>query len=401
MDIRNNFLRNLKLGNFVFYGDPVYHPLGDYLKAIEKIKRLATKEKNVLSVYTFGEITCPGISDIDLIFVLKDIAKMPVFLKNILRDKDLSYVVYHPAFILNEWIMHGINYIYPKSNFKLIYGKEIKIKRLSPEEHKQSLICLTVDVILRHYPSDYLTILLSNRVNLRMCLLRLNALNHSINLFKELNGTIKKEWSTYSGDISELRKNWFKIDSEKRKEKIIELLKKAVYLSYDFVSEFKKKFYRGTRKLNFESKNDVIFKGTKVRLSFVENLDEDKAIDTIINHFKKYGNFYSILPFIFLTQICTYASLNGPLSDYLGRKLNFKCRFQEARGILKKRGIILNEQVRIAIILKHKHFPCFFSLGYKNTHGFENKLRYLAIIVLNNSIFRKILYFLRSKTKLF
>lgn len=400
MDIRNIFLRNLKPRDFVFYGEPAYHAFADYLKAIEKIKKLSSKEKNILSVYRFGEITCPGISDIDLIFVLGDTTKMPKFLKHILKDKDLSYVVFHPAFIINKEIMQGINYIYPNSNFKLIYGEEIKIRELSSGEHKKSMIFLTADVILRHYPSDYLTILLSNRVNLRMCLLRLNALNHSIKLFKELNGDVKKEWSMYSREISELRENWFKIGSKKRRERIIELLKKAVYLSYDFALEFEKRFYMKSNKINFESVDDAVFKGTKERLSFVERVDVNKAVDMIITHFKKYGNFYSILPLTFLTQLCAYASFNGPWSSYISRKLSFKCRLQDTDEILKKRAIILNEQVRIAITLKHTHFPSFFPLGYKNTSGFENKLRYLALIILNNSIFRKILYFLRSKTKL-
>lgn len=401
MNIKNNFLRNLKLRDIIFYNEPIYHPRKDYFKALERIKKLSSKEKNVLSVYMFGEITCPGISDIDILFVIKNTTRLPKFLKNILKDKALKYVAIHPFLIVNEEIMQDIRYIYPNSNYQLMCGKEIKIDNLSKKQYRQSVVFLIVDTILRHFPSDYLTILISKRVNLRMCLLRLNALNNTIKLFRELNKTIKKDWGIYSNDITRLRKNWFNISQEKRRKIIVDLLKRAVYVSYDLILEFEKIFLSvKPGNINVKTRSDIIFRGTAERLSFTRSLDVENSIDGIISHFKRYGNFYSILPMSYLVQLCAHASLGGPLSSYIRKRLSSKCKLKNINEVLKKRIMLLNEQVDIAIKLKHSHYPCFFPLGYKNTSGFENKLRYLAIIILNNSIFRKILYFLRSKTKL-
>jgi len=121
MKIKNRYINNLKKEDFSIYGNPIKFNLKDYDKVLDKIKNKAKNSKEILSVYTFGEVSAPGLSDIDLIFVLKEKSKLPSFLSNHYVDKDSRYMLLHPFFIMTEDIMQNIKYIYPNFQQKKSY----------------------------------------------------------------------------------------------------------------------------------------------------------------------------------------------------------------------------------------------------------------------------------------
>jgi len=397
MKIKNHYIRNLKKEDFSFYGYPIKYTLNDYDWVLDKIKNNAKRAKEVLSIYTFGKIGVPGISDIDLIFVLKENSKLPSFLKNYYVDKQSKYILLHPFFIIPEKIMINIKYIYPNSDLINIYGKKIDIYDPSKSELKNIKTYLTADVILRHFPVDHLYTLLSKKIGVRMALVRLNTFNHSFSIFKDITGKEKQSWRNFSKKVNYLRKNCFSINKEILKKKLLEVLKESVYISTDFVGEFDKILSKN--KIIKIRKQNAIFKGTKNRISFSEKWNEDKAISQMSNHFLRYKNFYSILPINLLSQLCAYSSLNGRLSKYIRKRLNVKCFQNNIEPTLRKRIQILNDQVEYANKLKHSHFPCFFPLGYKTEKGFRNKLILLFVIITSSSAFRSVLFYLRSIIK--
>lgn len=395
MKIKNEYIDNLKKEDLSFYGSPLKCTLKDYDKVLDKIKNEARKAKEVLSVYTFGEIGAPGISDIDLIFVLKEKSKLPNLLKKNFADKDSKYLVFHPFLILTENIMENIRYIYPNSNYVKIYGKEIDICNPSQSEQKKIKTYLIIDTILRHFPVDYLYILLSKRVNIRMVLLRFNALSHTFRMFNDISGINKQSWKNFSKKADHLRKNWFVLSQDLKMHKLFELLKEAAYISIDFVREFDVFLSKSKEVIIHTENQNILFKGIKNRISFVKNWDAKKSMNMLINHFLAYKNFYSILPISFLRHLCCYSSFNGRLSRYIRKRLNVECVQDTIEPILRKRIQILNSQVEYANELKHSHYPCFFPLGYKTEKGFKNKLILLFVIITSRSVFRSILYYLR------
>ena len=396
MKMRNPYMENLKKEEFSFYGHPVKYELKDYENVLNKIKNKAQKTRNILSVYTFGKVSVPGISDIDLIFVLKESSRLPSFLRRNYIDKDSKYLTFHPFFIITENIMKNMMYIYPNSNFVKIYGKEVAIRNPSKSELKKIKTYLTADIILRHFPVDYLYILLSKRLNVRMVLLRLNALSHSFNIFNDIARVKKPIWKNFSERVDYLRKNWFRLNENSREGKIFDLLKEAVYISMDFVMEFDSFLSKDKRNFIHTKRQTIIFKGNKNRISFVKDWNNEKSINQMINHFLKYKNFYSILPISFLKQLCCYSSANGRLSQYIRKRLNIECLQGNINPIINKRIKVLNEQVEYANKLKHSHYPCFFPLGYKTEKGFKNKLILVFIIVTSSSVFRRILFYFRD-----
>lgn len=391
MKLKNSYIENLKKKDVSFYSFPVKYSLKDYNNVLDNLIKKAKNSKEVLSVYTFGEIGVPGISDLDLIFVLKENSTLPSFLKSIFFGRYSGYILFHPFFIITEEIMKNIRYLYPNSDFKNIYGKNIKIKKLSKQELKKIKTYLTLDVILRHFPVDHLHTLLSKRIHMRMILVRLNSLVHSFGIIKEISGVEKKEWKFFSININYLRKNWFKLDPKKREVKAFNLLKDAVYISMNIIEEYDKLLLKDKKNLMRLDKRNVLFKGIKNRISFISNWDGNKVLDEMISHYIKYKNFYSILPSSFLKQLCCYSSVKGRLSKYIKSKLNIQCFQNKIDPIMKKRINLLNDQVEYANRLKHSHFPCFFPLGYKTERGLKNKLIIIYVIITNNSFYRTIM----------
>ncbi len=409
--MKNKFIDNLRVHNLDFYNKPIKYEIKDYNDVIEKIAKLASKYKEILSIYTFGSVSAGGISDLDLIFVLRDGAKLPDFLKknyfhrkfpfhNLIRkkyfDEKSRYVLFHPFFIITENIMRNIRYIYPSSEFKKIYGKTIAITKPNKNELKKIKAYLTIDIILRHYPLEYLTFFLSRRIDTRICLVRINALSHSFRVFKELSGRKKSSWTAYSREVDLLRKRWFYLKQEDRKQKLLKLLKEAVHISVDFIKDYNSYLMKNKYPLINVKKESIEFKGIKHRLSFIKSWNAEKSISQSIEHFKKYKTYYSILPMSILTQLCCYSSFDGGLSSYIRKRLSINCYQKTIDETLKKRINLLNEQVEYANKLKHSHYPCFFPLGYKTERGLRNKLAILFIMLTNNSVFRKILYTLRG-----
>ena len=399
MKLKNAYIRNLKKEDLSFYGYPVKYALKDYENILDKIKKKAEKYKEIVSIYHFGEVKAPGISDIDLIFVLEESCKLPALLNKHHVDKDSKYLIFHPFLIFNESIMKGIKYIYPDSKYIKVYGGDIAFHEPSKDEIKKIKTYLIVDTILRHFPVDYLYILLSKKINIRMVLLRLNALKHTFNMFKGISGKEKQGWRDFSARVDSLRKDWFGMDKNLMESMLLELLKEAVYISTDFVKEVDIFLSKSKGKNIDAGKDTILFKGNKNRISFVRNWGMDHSIDQMVNHFLAYKNFYSILPMSFLRQLCCYSSANGRLSSYIRRRLNVRCFRDNINPTMKKRIENLNEQVELANSLKHSHYPCFFPLGYKTEKGLKNKLILLFVIVTNNSTFRRVLFFFRGISK--
>ena len=392
----NRYLNKLNVRDFSFFGQPEKRSIYDYRQVYKKINSLCSSEKKILSAYTFGQVKAPGISDIDLIFVLKNGAKLPRFLRKTALDSSFGYILVHPFFIVPEDFMENIAYIYPNSDLNLIYGKEIDIKKLSKSELELVYQYLINDVVLRHFPSDYLNVILSKGISLRLSLLRLNALHHSLDIFRKISGVKKREWAKISDDVSNLREEWFETSLNTAKSRIVELLKMAVYVSLDFVNEYSKFF---CNKIPESKQSNLLFKGIQNRISFVDDWCAEDSLSEMIGHYNKYKNVYSVLPKALSWQLCAYSSAKGPLSEYIGKRLSAKCNVTNIKPTLVKRIQLLNYQVEYAMKLKHSHYPCFFPLGFKNTKGMKNKFIYAYILLTDNSLFRRSLNLIRTNLK--
>ena len=116
----------------------------------------------------------------------------------------------------------------------------------------------------------------------------------------------------------------------------------------------------------------------------------------MIAHYRKHKNFYSLFPKPLAWQLCAYSSSQGPLSAYIAKILDKKCKIKKMDRVLSTRIQLLNCQVEYAMRLKHSHYPCFFPLGFKNPKGFKNKLIYTYVLVKDHSLFKRTISYIRT-----
>ena len=84
------------------------------------------------SIYMWGSVSEPGISDLDILIVLKDSIKpIPLKCKSIyFMDKDTRYIVVHPFIISNRNVAERIPFIYPDGRFIKVFGEDINFIKL-------------------------------------------------------------------------------------------------------------------------------------------------------------------------------------------------------------------------------------------------------------------------------
>ena len=383
-----DLIKNLRTKDFYFYNEPVYFGISYYNKVIDKIKSKYFSN-NVSSIYTWGSVSAPGISDVDVIIVLNNKTKG---LRKVVLNKKERYIVCHPFFIIDKEILENIKFIYPDLNLKLIKGEEIKVKPLESDLVYFVNIFLSVDIAIRHFPRDYLKVLLCKRIDIRNSLLRLNALSLSLKLYTRLTNKREQDFEKYIKEVNSLRKNWFSLKDEQRKVKLICLLNKAITISIKFIGKLKEVI---TKKSIIKIKscdNDIVYTGMRHRTFFVRNWNPKGAIKSMIDFYKQNGKFYSFLPIEFAALFNEYGKANGILSDYIKKNLEIEdmsCKLN-GKNVIDKRIGLLNMQAEIAAKTKHSHFISFFDFGLKSNYGLLNRTLSIARRVKDSKIYRKI-----------
>ena len=390
-----NKLDSIKQEDCVFFNYPIIYSLEEYNDAIDKIGKKFFDD-DIRVIYTNGVVSNPGISDIDILIVVKN--NTSPSLKFVWLDKKERNMICHPFYIIDETIMKNIRLIYPDFNLKLIKGHSMIINQPTKNELRLIRIFLMIDVILRHFPGDYLEMLITRWISVRDALLRLNALNHSIATFK-LIGLKKKEWDSYIKEVKKLRSAWFNIGYEEQNKILIKLLKEATYISMDIASELSSLLEKeAIVKIKHKNK-ESIYNGKQNRAFFVGNWGKDNALKRMLDFYPKNKKFYSVLPLNFLPLLLEYSKSNALLGNYIKRHLEkSEIEYQiDGKNIIKKRIELLNKQASTAYMMKHRHFTAFFDYGYKSTAGILNKGIYVIRKIKNSKIFKATIFMVTRK----
>lgn len=364
----------LKAKNYSFLNLPKGYGKEEYEAAIDKIIEKYSKIKGLLSIYSWGDVSVPGISDIDVVFVFKRNAE-PLPLTNrsfYFLDAKTRYLVRHPFVFIDEESFKNIKYVYPDTDFKFLHGKNIKINKPSIADKCYSTISLLNDIIIRHYPRDFIEQFVSKRINVRDTLLRLNSLKYSINMFEVIEKHENSGWGRSLNSIKNLRKNWFIKNDFKL---LIQLNEDALRITMDFIGKFRI-FLMKNSLLGIYYGDNIKYNGIKNKSLFIKNWSKEKALQDMTKIIKNNKKFYSILPIELSAQLIEYSRYDGLISSYIreniSNNLNYQLKHKKIAEKRIKRIRILNEQAKLAFKLKHSDFAAFFDFGYRNKSGINN-----------------------------
>lgn len=164
--------------------------MDDYKKTIIEFVEQFKHPK--ITLYSFGNIKHPSISDLDLAIVYDDrlddnfvkriIEKARKF---IISDEIKKYIFTHDILIYPESIFRNIKFLHTFQNMELLYGKQVDL--LIPSEDQQSIIDKVHFINFTYNALFWIKdIRLQKKVYLRQTLLALNSVRHSFIFFNKI-----------------------------------------------------------------------------------------------------------------------------------------------------------------------------------------------------------------------
>lgn len=164
--------------------------LSDYEKIImEFVEQFKHPE---ISLYMFGNIKHPSISDLDLVityddhltdnFVEKIVKKAEYFVKS---DEIKKYIFTHDILIYPKSLFKKIKFLHTFQNIKLLSGKEVDIS--IPSKEQQDIIDKVHFINFTYYTIFWIkNIRQQKKVYLRRLLFALNSIKHSFDFLKNI-----------------------------------------------------------------------------------------------------------------------------------------------------------------------------------------------------------------------
>lgn len=358
---------------YEFYNIPRKYSSADYKEAVDYIIGKYSKIKGLVAIYDWGGLPNYGISDLDFVFVfdMNKAGAMPVFRRvfYILNDR-FRYIARHPFFYIDEDSFNNIMYVYPDAQFKLLYGKNLKIKKIGSEEHNFSRMALLSDIIVRHYPRDFIEQAVVKSINARDMLLRLNSLKRSIKTIEVLTKEKNAKWSYMAKQVENLRISWFR---KSNYGLLSSLNEQAINVTMELAEKFRD-FLAKKGIVSIISGTNAKYSGAKNSTLFIKGWDKETAIKEMAELIRN-RKFYSILPIELASQQIEYSKHKGSISAYVKNNINHNLRYRlKYSGIIGKRAAIFNKQAELASRLKHSDFAAFFDFGYRNKAGINNKV---------------------------
>ncbi len=303
-----------------FFNFPEKVDITHYEKIREEVREIFSKDKTVLSIYEYGSVSSPGVSDIDLIFVLKDLEIENEDSLNLLHASEAAQrlvadgnVIKMPKETMEKLLF--VDNLFPKK----LLGSEINI--LEPSIQEKSLITLVA--LIDWLPERILKlikILNSRSININNALCTLHSFCYSIKTLDKILDSSHQS-SFVIKQTSELRNNWYSFKNPC--EDLLELLERAIDLGHKQIFNY----------LSYLRNTDIYMNaefsvGSEVDLElyadcFIRFKDTDTTIDykqsLDISNDKR---SYVIIPSYFLPHFYHQSVHDGLISKVIRSKFN-------------------------------------------------------------------------------
>lgn len=207
-----------------------------YGECINKVLSKFKDEEGIHSIYKFGSISTPGISDVDLLFVIEPKEKIAERIFNVFDtqfSEEEKYVVYqfHPL-ILTRDLCQELNTIRKTTNIVHLWGEKQKFLELKDIYVKFSQL---IDLLVHYYPGF---LIVDNHIHdHRLGLQYINAFKYPLALYHDIsekfgldNSPVKETEKVLSlNDL--VKKDVFSYNVDSLNEYILDANKKLFHIS--------------------------------------------------------------------------------------------------------------------------------------------------------------------------
>ncbi|MDO8660303.1 MAG: hypothetical protein Q7K43_00290, partial [Candidatus Woesearchaeota archaeon] len=321
------------------------------------------------AVYQTGSIRALGLSDIDLIIVVKDQLVAPEKIQHAVQTymAKFPYFYQHVPIIISESLVLKLNTCYPLWHFNKIKGKEYNLAgTFSSEIALVHLINETITGLFQ--PASNLTIgspktmkqrLLhtstagANKVKIRYFLGRLSTFKYYAMLCEHILGKPLAGAEDFQKKIDILRTQWFNIESEKRIARLSELSAVFIELTVDLLDKVNE---------HITTKNLIAVSGMNnakllvlPRINYYsDDWNREKCVDVMKLIYKTTGELVNYYPTSMLAQ-----ALLVPATKYF---LDPKSRQKLARATVHHANKNVFQQIHAAqeainVFVLENHLP--------------------------------------------
>ena len=325
-----------------FYNHPIYINESEYNLAKGNIINTFSMSQDVRAIFEYGSINNMGISDLDIIVVLKKNISRNCYKfisKDMLTVQTLKVIDYANIIILTE---EKINQLLIWDDLKLtqILGNQLIIDKYMQIE-------IEIARIIDWLPERIIRIeetLLNSKINVRKTLGLLKSSCYTLNsLIKKFNLRIDS-FINLIDQINKLRKDWFSFDKDESEKLLLKLLietKENMIMGLNIFDSWLFKFYSkshnncaGNATLSFPNNYNFIFSN-----------NTDKRIISLDNN-----QINLNLSIFYFLHFQTYASEIGLISSKLKESFATNFNYNQLNKLPYKYHKVLQERIGLCNI---------------------------------------------------
>lgn len=326
---------------------PVPLKMSVYDKAREWIIDFFSKIDEVAAVYEYGTVRSPGLSDLDLMVVLKDkIKNKNLYNKLLFKDAPESFSVLannDSVKFIEKKYFRNINRL-GEFRKKLLYGEDIKFNGVSEQDKKLFRIALVMDFL-----TERILTLLEYREGKTMPVAdtigTLKSYLCSAKMAQELTRKNIKEVDEFENRINRAREGWFLKNYPEQIKLLLRIIDKAVSsgakIAQSFASFLTENGYYS--RVIGESGSFFFFNAKKA-FSFYGSGEKISAREK--SYFIKQGCVFLPVPAIWLSHLYFYGMHKGVISSGIRDNFILK-RDIFAAGIGKEMSEVLSFRINM------------------------------------------------------
>jgi len=353
--------------NPVPFNEPRPIPLSAYERALDRFVHRVSQVPGVLAIYQIGSISCPGISDIDLIVVV-DPSQGPFRTKTSVQMEDEGEAVlfFHQPIHVDTVLMSQIYHLFYVSDLRRIWGEAIDIVEPTHDEEQVLNAIKLVEVLIFDMPRSLAALLGAPAYDVRASLLRINALCHTLHLWSDGGEQLRKEWQEYADAAMRLRRVWFELGVE-RHGQLWNLLKQGHKVSLELAA-YVARHIRGTWHLTTAGNSTFALYANRFYPTLFTpgwaHWGETQPAGR-----NRRGKAFACLPLELGVLLKSYGEGNGPISRHIRRHFWDCASYNLApypADVMTRRAKLINDQTEL-IMAAHLQGTLFFwnGLGYR------------------------------------
>lgn len=302
-----------------FFNYPKQVSVGDYGSVRNQIIKFYQENSDIISIYEYGSVSAPGVSDLDLIFVLKDqilsnenefdLSNISSFAHDLVAD---GTVIKMPLNIFQK-----IQY-FDNLNFHKLSGKDILFDKPTESDDKFIKLASIVDWV----PERILKltrILNSEDINITNALCVLHSFGYSLKYLDNILGASEESRKVIE-ETARLRGEWHQIDHPE--EDLVKCLGKAIDIGYKRLFDYEDYLRCDTDYLleDFNCNFDIdleLYKNHFIRFSS-SRID---CYESSIKNIQCNNKYYVVVSMYFYPHFAILASQRGKLSECMLNKI--------------------------------------------------------------------------------